>query len=170
MDALVNRDLLADNACFGCGHHNPHGLQIAVWRDEGDSSVLRGTFTPPEHMAGWPHITHGGAIYTALDCLSTWVATLLGPNRRAAWLLRSAQTRYHRPAPTGEPLTLIGRIKEHGGNWDPLTVRTEARLGDGTVCVEGEFKVVPLSLDRLREVAGTDRIPANWRAFLTAGT
>ena len=47
----------------------------------------------------------GGAIYTALDCLSTWVATLLGPNRGAAWVLRSAA------ADAGVELVLVRRIR-----------------------------------------------------------
>jgi acyl-coenzyme A thioesterase PaaI-like protein len=118
-------------------------------------------------MAGFPGVTHGGAIYTALDCLSTWVATLLGPNRGAGWLLRSATTTYHRPAPTGEPLDLIGRVKHQAGAWDPVVVQTEARRADGTVCVEADFKVVPLSRERLTEVAGIEQLPANWRDFLT---
>lgn len=34
------------------------------------------------------------------------------------------------------------------------------------VCVEAGFKVVPLSHDRFKEVAGIDTMPANWRALL----
>lgn len=166
MTAVVNRDLLAQNRCFGCGLENPAGLQIEVARDPDSADTLRGTFTPREHMAGFPGITHGGALYTALDCLSTWVATLLGPNRHAAWLLRSAATTYHSPAPTDQPVSLLGRIVERADPWDPIVVRTEARRGDGTLCVEAEFKVVPLSTERLKQLTGVEELPANWSAFL----
>jgi acyl-coenzyme A thioesterase PaaI-like protein len=164
---VLNRELLPDNTCFGCGHHNHGGLRIEVVRDAADKRVLRGHLAPTEVMAGFPGITHGGVIFTALDCLSTWVATLLGPNRTAGWILRSASVVYKKPAPAGQALTLAGRIQEQGGMWDPLTVRTEARRPDGAVCVEADFKVVPLSQDRLAELAGSEGIPENWRVFLS---
>lgn len=168
MEPILNRDLLPHNACFGCGLENPAGLRIEVRRDPGAEGTLRARFTPTAGMAGFPGITHGGAIYTALDCLSTWVATVLGPNRGAAWLLRSATTTYHKPAPAGEPLTLTGWIAQHAGEWDPVVVRAEARRADGALCVESEFKVVPLSPERFTQVAGIEELPANWRAFLSA--
>ena len=169
-EPILNRELLAHNTCFGCGLENPAGLRIEVHRDPVAEGTLRARFTPTASMAGFPGLTHGGAIYTALDCLSTWVATLLGPNRGAGWLLRSATTTYHKPAPTAETLTLIGWVKQHAGAWDSVVVRTEARRADGALCVEAEFKVVPLSPERLTEVAGIEQLPANWRAFLSGAT
>jgi acyl-coenzyme A thioesterase PaaI-like protein len=165
--SLLNRDLLPHNACFGCGLENPAGLHIEVRHDPDSQGTLRATFTPTAGMEGFPGITHGGVVYTALDCLSTWVATLLGPNREAGWLLRSATSTYHRPAPTGQPLTLVGTIRQQAGAWDPLVVHTEARLPDGKVCVEADFKVVPLSHGKLAAVAGLAELPANWKFFLT---
>lgn len=167
--SVLNRDLLADNVCYGCGLENPDGLRIEVRPDANDATLLTGRFMPAGRMAGFPGITHGGLLYSAMDCMSTWVATLLGPNRGAAWLLRSARATYHKPAPTDQPVTLLGRVSEHGGAWDPLVVRVEALRADGSLCVEGEFKVVPLSLERFREVAGLERVPANWAAFLSTG-
>lgn len=164
---MLNRDLLPDNHCFGCGHENHAGLRIEVQRDPASEDRLRARFTPTEHMAGFPGITHGGAIYTALDCLSTWVATVLGPNRGAAWLLRSASAVYHRPAPPGEPLALTGWIHEQGGSDAPLTVRTEARRADDVLCVEADFKVVPLEPEKLVRVAGLTAMPDNWKFFLS---
>jgi len=167
MEQMLNRELLAENMCFGCGPQNPAGLHIEVRRDPAAPGTLGALFTPTENMAGFPGITHGGAIYTALDCLSTWVATLLGPNRTAAWLLRSAATTYHKPAPTGRPLTLRGWIVQQAGSWDPIVVKTEARRSDGELCVEAEFKVVPLSQERFVQVAELEELPANWSAFLS---
>jgi acyl-CoA thioesterase FadM len=166
MEALLNRDLLADNHCFGCGHENHAGLRIEVFGDPRSDPALRGRFNPTVNMVGFPGITHGGAIYTALDCLSTWVSTLLGPNRKAAWVLRSASTVYHKPSPAGEPLDLTGKIKEQGGAWDPMTVHVEARRPDGALCVEGDFKVVPLTAEKFTSIAGIEKLPENWRRFL----
>ena len=166
MSGMLNRELLPDNTCFGCGHDNHAGLRIHVVGDPGKDRELHGRLTPTSDHVGFPGITHGGVIYTALDCLSTWVATLLGPNRHAGWLLRSASTVYHRPALEAQPLELTGSIKEQGGSWDPMIVRCEARRTDGTLCVEAEFKVVPLPLEKLVKVAELERIPDNWRVFL----
>lgn len=167
MEQILNRDLLPHNHCFGCGLENAAGLRIEVTRDLESASTLRARFTPTMEMAGFPGITHGGVIYTALDCLSTWVSTLLGPNRSAAWILRSATTIYHKPAPAGQPLTLVGTIKQQAGAWDPLIVQTQARRSDGELCVEAEFKVVPLSVDKFKTIAGIPELPNNWQLFLS---
>lgn len=166
-DPVVNRSLLTGNSCFGCGLHNHAGLRIEILQDRRNAEILCGRFVPTAEMTGFPGIVHGGAIFTALDCLSTWVAMLLGPNPEAAWVLRSANAVYHRPASADEPLSLVGRITDRGGSWDPLTVRTEARRSDGLVCVDGDFKVVPLSADKLADIAGLETLPENWLAFLS---
>jgi len=167
MAPLLNRDLLPHNTCFGCGLENPTGLRIAVTRDPARHGFLRAELTPLDSMAGFPGITHGGVIYSALDCLSTWVATLFGPNRGAGWVLRSATTTYRNPAPVGQTLTLEGSITHQAGAWEPVVVRTLARRADGEVCVEAEFKVVPLSQERLLALGGLRELPANWRFFLS---
>lgn len=166
MPSLLNRDLLPDNRCFGCGLLNPHGLQIEVAGPVPDDGILRARFVPTTDMVGFPGITHGGAMYTALDCLSTWVASLLGPNKKAAWILRSGNVTYHRPARAAEPLDLSGSIRSMGGEWEPMLVATEARRSDGELCVTAEFKVVPLATEKLKAIAGIEEIPANWRVFL----
>ena len=169
MTSVLNRDLLADNACFGCGGENPRGLQIEIRREPGNDSILTARFLPTEQMGGFPGITHGGAVYTAMDCLSTWVAILLGPNRGAAWLLRSATVTYHKPAHTGQPITFVASVKKKGGAWDPLTVHVEARRQDELLCAEADFKVVPVAPDKLCEIAGITQLPENWAAFLSGG-
>lgn len=169
MDPVLNRALLPGNTCFGCGLDNPAGLRIEIVRHPERPDCLQASFTPGSDLSGFPGMVHGGALFTALDCLSTWVAILLGPNREAAWVLRSASTIYHKPAPVGAPLTLVGRIQAHGGRFDPLIVRVEARRADGALCVEGEFKVVPLAPERLAGIAGLRALPDNWQAFLHAG-
>ena len=80
----LNISLLPGNVCFGCGHANHHGLKIEIARHPAKPETLRGRFDPADYMIGFPGITHGGAIYTAMDCLSTWVASVLGPNPGAA--------------------------------------------------------------------------------------
>jgi acyl-coenzyme A thioesterase PaaI-like protein len=134
--------------------------------DPDDPNRLTGTFAPNHYMAGFPGITHGGAIYTALDCMGAWVPTVLKPDTRAIWILRSANVTYHRPAFQGEALTLSGRIQSDGGAWEPCTVAVEALNAEGKLLVSGEFKVIPLPADKFKHVADIDELPANWQAFL----
>jgi hypothetical protein len=90
-----------------------------------------------------------------------------GPEPRGGLDPRSAQTVFHKPAPVGKPLTLTGSIKEQFGPWEPMTVHTEARDAAGDLCVECDFKVVPLTPEKLTRIAGLSDMPDNWRVFLS---
>ena len=168
-DQPVNVTLLPGNSCFGCGHENPTGLKIEIFREPVNRGRLRGRFTPTEKTAGFPNIAHGGSVYTALDCLSTWTATLLRKERGAVWILRSASVTYHRPVPIGQPVNLNGRIVSQRGAWQPVEVRAEARDADGEMLVDGTFKVVPLNVERFKKLAQIDEMPKGWQDLLRAG-
>lgn len=159
---LLNRDLLPSNTCFGCGPENPHGLRIAITRDGSRTDRLVGTLDPAPHMVGFPGITHGGAIYAALDCIAAWVPMVLRPEGRAIWILRSANITYRRPAPIGQRIGLSGVIAHEGTAKQPMTVHAEARDPNGVLLAEADFKVVPLSASRFKEVSGVQEIPENW--------
>jgi len=162
----VNHDLLPDNACYGCGPFNPHGLQIVIERDPASSDRLEATFSPRPHMVGFPGITHGGAIFTALDCLAAWVPSALRPGAQALWLLRSATITFHRPSPGERPMRLTGTIASEAGPGAPMVVHTEAHGEDGALLVAADFKVVPVSEERFLQITGLPEIPPNWRAFV----
>jgi hypothetical protein len=49
-------------------------------------------------------------------------------------------------------------------------VHTEAVRADGSLCVDGEFKVVPVARDRLAALAGIETLPENWIALLSDGS
>ncbi|UCF78605.1 MAG: PaaI family thioesterase [Candidatus Eiseniibacteriota bacterium] len=163
---ILNRDLLSSNTCYGCGHENPSGLKIEIRRDPQGGERLVGSFQPPEHMVGFPGITHGGALYTAMDCLSAWTPMVLRRAAKAIWILREGSIKYLRPALQGEELALSAVIEAEGGQWEPLLVRTEARDREGNLLATGTFKVVPLSADKFKKVAGLSSLPANWSEFL----
>jgi acyl-coenzyme A thioesterase PaaI-like protein len=165
---ILNHDLLPGNVCFGCGPDNPGGLHIEVRRDPDHEDRLVGALSPAEHMIGFPGITHGGVLYTAMDCLGAWTPAVLRRDTGAFWILRSAAVTYHRPAKQGREVTLHGWIEKEAGPWDPIVVRTEARDPEGNLLADGTFKVVPLDADRFREVSGVEEIPANWLSYLNA--
>ncbi|NOY83355.1 MAG: PaaI family thioesterase [Nitrospirae bacterium] len=163
---LINKELLEDNDCFGCGHVNEHGLKIAVFRDSEDDTRLLGRLDAKTHMTGFPGMMHGGVIYTALDCLSSWVPTILLAEIRAAWVLRSATIKYLRPVLGTKLIDLSAKIEASVPAWQAVSVQAEARNAAGKLLVSGRFKMVPLSLDRFKNVAGLDELPLNWQRLL----
>ncbi len=146
--------VLASNVCFGCGEENGQGLHVSMYR-EPDGSSLGGEFRPGPDIVGIPGITHGGAIYTAMDCMATWSGMAL-KQTKAMWVLRSASTTYHRPALEGDPVSLSASIEDEGGDWDAIHVRVEARNPKDDLLVEGLFKVIPLSPERFKTLVGMD--------------
>ncbi len=166
-DHLLNVDLLPDNTCFGCGHANARGLQIEIRRDPDSPSRLIGVLHTDEHLAGFPGITHGGALYTALDCLAAWVPKVLRSDAHAIWILRSATITYHRPAHVGLPVRLSGEMASEAGDTAPMVIHCQARSETGALLVEGEFKVVPLTPEKFVSVAGIDTLPPNWASLFT---
>jgi acyl-coenzyme A thioesterase PaaI-like protein len=163
---ILNRDLLPGNTCFGCGHENPGGLQIEIRRDPEKVDQLIGTFNPTHRTTGFPGIIHGGAIFTALDCMAFWTLTILRKEVKAFWILRSANIRYLRPAHDGTPLHLVSYIINEGERGDPADVHAEARDTDGNLLAMGQFTVVPLSPVKFQEVTNIEEIPENWKTLL----
>jgi acyl-coenzyme A thioesterase PaaI-like protein len=167
---VVNISLLPGNVCFGCGHENHHGLRIEITRHPSETEMLLGRFKPADYMVGFPGITHGGAIYTAMDCMAAWTPRVFRADTTAIWILRSATVKYLRPAFQGRQLTLEASIASEGRQWEPVTVSTRAFDANGNLLVQGSFKVVPLSAERFKEVAGIDELPPDWSRHLRGTT
>ena len=103
-DLAREKFVLARNVCFGCGEANSHGLQVSIRRNPTAPQRLLGEFRPGPEIVGLPGVTHGGAIYTAMDCMATWSGMVL-KRTKAMWVLRAAATTYHRPAVEGAPIS-----------------------------------------------------------------
>jgi len=165
-DEILNIEKLPDNTCFGCGNHNPRGLSVEIRRDPERDDRLVAHWTPTDDECGFPGLVHGGLLYTAMDCLAAWTVNLLRNEKDAFWILRSASVTYHHPAVPGKPIELNGVIEEAGEEWAPVHIRAEARKPDGTLLVDGTYKMLPIQPDRLKGAIGIDEIPDNWRQFL----
>ena len=153
--------VLPSNACFGCGEANSHGLQVSIYRDPDAPNRLLGEFRPGPDLIGLPGVTHGGAIYTAMDCMATWSGMVL-KQTKAMWVLRSAATTYHRPAVEGAPISLSASLEREGDDWEAIEVRVEARNAEGQLLAEGLFKVIPLPPEKFKDLARMDEFPAGW--------
>ena len=167
--SLSNDELtLGGNVCFGCGQENPEGLNISVYRDPEDTNRILGEFEPQDHMIGFPGITHGGAIYTALDCMATWSGMVLRKTK-ALWVLRSAKIKYHRPAHQGSTVSLEAMIENQGEEWEAIEVRARARDPEGNLLTEGSFKVIPVSPERFKSMTEIEELPEGWVKWLNEG-
>lgn len=164
---ILNRDLLPGNECFGCGHENSHGLHIEVVEGGPRPESLTARFRPPSHSGGFPGITHGGALFTAMDCLATWVVAVFGPRDDRYWLLGSSDVTYRRPAPVGEHLRLAGwLVGEDGpGDGDALDVHVEIESPVEELVAEGEFHEVGVSPEKFRHLSGVTEVPEAWRGL-----
>ncbi|MDH3197435.1 MAG: hotdog fold thioesterase [Candidatus Krumholzibacteria bacterium] len=163
---ILNIDRLPENTCFGCGHHNPGGLRTKIWRADGDPQRIDGEWTPDENHCGFPGLVHGGLLYTVMDCVAAWTVNMLRTEKGAFWILRSASVKYHSPVRHGDRVLLSGTIEDGGEPWAPVLIRTECRREDGSLFVDGSYKMNPLTPDRLKGILGMDEIPANWRGFI----
>jgi len=103
-------DLDPEGRCFGCGQANPHGLRLRFRRVA--PGVVEGEYTAAEHQAGAPGVVHGGIQAALLDETLGFAAHAArdpeGPD--FAIVTVEFSLRYRRPAPTGRPLRLRGRL------------------------------------------------------------
>ena len=165
-DPALNERLLIEGRCFGCGSSNPNGLKLKVNHDPGDPEQIIGHFVPHESFIGVPGITHGGVLFTALECMASWAGMMLVGGPKAIWLLRSAQVTYHRPARAGELVNLVARIPQRAEPSGPQLVHNEARNDSGDLLVNGQYKIVPLSPKKFKSLLGIDEMPADWAGWL----
>lgn len=94
--------------CMGCGQDNPHGLQLAVYRE--DDEVFADLIFDERHI-GAPGLAHGGAIAAACDDVlgfSLWIAGTPA-------VTRTLSVEYLQPVPLNQRHRLTARIASRQG-------------------------------------------------------
>ncbi len=133
--------------CFVCGRENPIGLKIIF---ETDGRQARARFTPREEHQGYPGVLHGGITFALLDEVIGRAALGMG---EAQWMMTAkAETRFRKPVPIGEELTLVGELTRIRSR--TIEGHGELRLSDGSVAVETNaiYMKVPDSLaERMKD-------------------
>ncbi|MCA1812475.1 MAG: hypothetical protein LC624_00815 [Halobacteriales archaeon] len=117
----------ADNPCFGCGPHHPHGLRLAFTR-EGDEVVC--THTPRSTDIGWPGLFHTGLHFSVLYEVSYW----------GAWELSGAVMNSFGPSTfdqqrlprTGQPFTARAKVAER--STDGVRIHAWSANHEGKPC------------------------------------
>lgn len=102
-----------DNLCFGCSPFNERGLRL-VWRRAGGE--VRARYTADALLRGAPGVVHGGIQATLLDeTLGVAIHQAIGDPSDLHLVTADFELRYRRPAPTGTPLELVGRLDRREG-------------------------------------------------------
>jgi acyl-coenzyme A thioesterase PaaI-like protein len=113
----IQERLVPDLTCFGCGPANARGLRLRSYPGADGATAV---FAPwPEHDNGLGYL-NGGIIATLLDCHSA-AAVLDEADRRGwgplpgaglAYVTAGLDVRFLRPAPLGEPVSLLAVVTE----------------------------------------------------------
>lgn len=99
--------------CFGCGQRNEQGLRLR-FRRTGPGAV-EATYEAPEHFGGAPGVVHGGIQAALLDEALGFAAHSDDDGRDFDLVTVEFSLRYRRPAPTGTPLRIRGRLLRSEG-------------------------------------------------------
>ena len=123
------QDHMPENVCFGCGAHNPDGLQIKSFWD-GDEAVCH--WQSEEKYHGWPKLMNGGIMATLIDC--HWMGTAMAhaykeenrdldsmPEYRYA--TGTLNVKYLKPTPNDRPVELRATVIETKGRKTVLQCR-----------------------------------------------
>lgn len=111
---IVNPFLKKDSVdyqCFGCSPHNPSGLHMHFYLEEG---VFYGIWHPKRNFEGYAGILHGGIQATMMDEVASWfIYAQIG----TAGVTKSMQVEYISSTRISEhPILLKADLKEEVGN------------------------------------------------------
>lgn len=108
--------------CFGCGTESELGLRLRFCLAPNDTIVS--LITVPCAYDSHPGILHGGIISTLLDEVMSKAVRIHGKPS----MTRTMEIEYLRPAPSGSPLRIEGRVTRNEGrkHWTDARVLNEA--------------------------------------------
>lgn len=129
--------------CFACGPKNPIGLKLKF---DWDGQEVKTKFTPGEYHQGWAGLVHGGIITCLLDEAMSYAALYSGINSLTARM----QTRFKRPLPIDEPLTVTGAVTKKTRRL--VEAKAELKLADGTLVAESAATMFIFLADRKTRV------------------
>jgi uncharacterized protein (TIGR00369 family) len=118
------------NACFGCGKANEHGLRLDFYL-AADLHVVCAA-TVGEWFEGPKGFAHGGIIATLLDETMSKAVRAHG----LVAMTRHMEVDYLRPVPSTEEIRLEGRVTRNEGrkHWTEATILN----GEGKVLARGK--------------------------------
>jgi uncharacterized protein (TIGR00369 family) len=122
----------SSRACFVCGRDNPAGLHTRWIADRGAGEV-RTEAVLGEPTQSYPGLVHGGIVTALLDEAMVR-ALLLEGDFEELMVTAKMEVTFRRATPTGQPVTVVGRIVKRGAS--RASAEAEVRLADGTVTAQ----------------------------------
>lgn len=123
------RDSQLARFCYACGDLNPIGLHLRFRMEDGWAVA---DFQAERDHQGYPGYVHGGVVAALLDEAMGWATYGAG-----IWALTGKmELRLRAIVPTGEPLTVRGRIERDRGR--TLDVGAELRDASGRLLAEAK--------------------------------
>jgi uncharacterized protein (TIGR00369 family) len=123
------------NRCFGCSPHNAFGLRL---RFQPTADGVEALYQAPEHFCGAPGVIHGGIQAALLDEVMG-VATHASRRDQTFDLVTvDFRLRDLRPAPSGRPLRVRGRVLRTEGR--DYFLEGEIAAEDGTVLTSAQAR------------------------------
>ncbi len=142
--------------CFVCGVANIAGLKIRFYSMEDHVEAIV-FFT--DNYQGFPGITHGGIIASALDEMMGRVG-LLKENSKRLFVTAKMELKYRHSVPLNTPITLKGFLVKDRGRI--IVARAEAVLPDGTVAVESTGTMMEFPAEEFDKF---DTPEIGWRVY-----
>jgi len=124
----------SSRSCFVCGRENDAGLRTR-WVEDDTVGEARATVVLEECFHGFPGLVHGGIVTALLDEAMVR-ALLLEGNFDDLMVTAKMEITFRRATPTGQPLTVVGRIAKRTAS--RANAEAEVRLADGTVTARAE--------------------------------
>ncbi len=139
------QDFMPENVCFGCGAHNPNGLQIkSFW--EGEEAVC--IWESREKYHGWPNLMNGGIMATIIDChcMGSAMAHAYKLENRSLdslpeyrYATGTLNIKYLKPTSNNKPIELRAIVKEAKGRKTSLHCDL---YSEGTKTAEAEVVAI----------------------------
>jgi uncharacterized protein (TIGR00369 family) len=144
------------SSCFVCGVGNHAGLKIKFY--ETGPEEVTAEYIVDDKFEGYPGVVHGGIIAAMLDEVAGR-SLMMGEEPRFM-VTAKINIRYRRPVPVGEPLKLVGRVKEDRGRIGTATGEIYDRTGKLLADAEVVMAAIPEELQEQAAVALED-----WKVY-----
>lgn len=122
----------SSRSCFVCGRENAAGLHTR-WTGDRAAREAVTTVVLDERTQSYPGLVHGGIVTALLDEAMVR-ALLLEGDFEELMVTAKMEVTFRRATPTGQPITVVGRIVKRGSS--RASAEAEVRLADGTVTAQ----------------------------------
>ena len=112
-----------DHQCFVCGQDNALGLRLH-FRKDASALAVEADLRFAAHLQGWQDTVHGGLLATVLDEAMVQAAMAGG----ITCVTAEITVKYKKPAMTGTPYGLSGKVLETRGR----IITAESRVCDAS--------------------------------------